>query len=235
VQEPDPAAGLPLRFDGFVVAVGGGPVDAELLQRLAGAGGHLVGADGGGDVIAAAGLRPIAIIGDLDSLADPSAWDARTRIIRLEEQETTDFEKLLYSTTAPLTVALGMTGNRLDHTLAALDVVTRHARNRNIVLVDETDLALAVTGPFAFEVKPGERVSVHPLGLVAFSHSEGLRHPLDGLTLAPGLRTGTSNASITGSFSITPQPDQAPWLLILGRHHLPRIIAAALKRDASGS
>ncbi len=232
MQDSDPAAGRPLRFDGFMGAVGGAPVDPELLRRLSGAGGHLVGADGGGDVIAAAGLRPEAIIGDLDSLADPAAWAGVTRLIQLEEQETTDFEKVLYSTTAPVTVALGMTGNRLDHTLAVIDTVTRHARNRNIVLVDETDLALAVTGSFAFQVRPGERVSIHPLGLVAFDASEGLQYPLEGLTLVPGLRTGTSNVATNGAFSITPQPGQAPWLLILARHHLPRIIAAVLTRRA---
>ena len=47
--------------------------------------------------------------------------------MQIAEQETTDFEKAIYSTRAPVTVALGMTGKRFDHTLAALDAVTRYA------------------------------------------------------------------------------------------------------------
>ena len=44
-----------------------------------------------------------------------------------------------------MTVALGMTGKRFDHTLAALDAVTRYATRRMIILVDEEDVALALT------------------------------------------------------------------------------------------
>lgn len=218
MQEP------PLEFDGMLVIVGGGAVDATLLRSLASAGAHLVGADGGGDVIAAAGLEPEAIIGDLDSLSDPKQWGARTRLLRVPEQDTTDFEKALYSTRAPVTVALGMTGDRFDHTLAALDAVLRHAHTRHIVLVDSHDLALALSGPFSFAVQPSERVSIHPLGPVRFQSSQGLLYPLDNLLLAPGVRLGTSNVATDGPFMIVPQPDQSPWLLILDKGHLMALV-----------
>ena len=72
-----------------------------------------------------------------------------------------------------MTVALGMTGDRFDHTLAALDAVTRQARGRRIILVDEHDIALALTGPFSFEVDPGDRVSIHPLMPVTLREVRG--------------------------------------------------------------
>lgn len=215
-----------LEFDGVLVIVGGGDADAALLRELAASGAHLVGADGGGDVIAAAGLVPEAIIGDLDSIDDPAGWEARTRVLRVSEQDTTDFEKALYSTRAPVTIALGMTGGRFDHTLAALDSVLRHARERHIILVDTDDLALAVAGPFSFAVAPGDRVSIHPLGPVRFRSSTGLAYPLDNLLLAPGVRLGTSNATTAGRFNIVPEPDQAPWLLIVDKRHLGDLVAA---------
>jgi thiamine pyrophosphokinase len=224
VQEPD----LPLSFDGVLVIVGGGAIDAALLRELAAAGAHLVGADGGGDVIAAAGLLPEAIIGDLDSLSDPAGWETRARVVHVAEQDTTDFEKALYSTRAPVTVALGMTGGRFDHTLAALDAVLRHARERRIILVDTHDLALALTEPFSFAVDAGERVSIHPLGPVRFASSEGLLYPLDGLLLAPGVRLGTSNVAVAGRFTMTPVPDQSPWLLIVDRRYLRPLIATPI-------
>lgn len=220
-----------LTFEGLLVIVGGGTVDFQLIRDLAAAGAHLVGADGGADRIVQAGHAPEAIIGDLDSLANPGEWLGRTRLLRIEEQDTTDFEKALYSTHAPLTIALGMTGRRFDHTLAALDAVARYARDRVIILVDEDDLAMALTGPFSFEVDPLDRVSVHPLLPIKFRRSIGLKYPLDGVRLAPGERTGTSNEATDGPFRIEPDPrSKAPWLLIVDRRYLFAVAAAATSR-----
>ena len=206
--------------------VGGGAVDPALLRELAGHGVAMVGADGGGDAIGAAGLLPELIIGDLDSLSDRAGWEQRTRVIYIPEQVSTDFQKALYSTRAPLTLALGMTGKRLDHTLAALSAVLKYAPLRKLVVVDEVDVALAVVGPMAFEAGAGERVSIHPLVPVRFAHSTGLLYPLDGLLLEPGGRGGTSNEGLGGRVEIVPV-DKTPWLLILGRERLWDLVAAA--------
>jgi hypothetical protein len=48
------------------------------------------------------------------------------------------------------------------------------------------------------------------------------------LTLEPGVATGVSNEATDGSFLIEPQLGQAPWLLILDRRHLRRLIAALM-------
>lgn len=217
-------------FDDLLVIVGGGTVDFDLLRDLYASGARLVGADGGADQIVAAGLKPELIVGDFNSLKDPNGWLGKTRLMQISEQETTDFEKALYSTRAPVTVALGMTGRRFDHTLAALDAVTRYAARRKIVLVDEEDVAVALTEAFAFEVAGGERVSIHPLAPITFWRSEGLRYPLDAVKLAPGVRTGTSNEALTGSFRIVPEEGvHAPYLLILRRQHLMGLIAALLR------
>lgn len=230
MQEHDPVPPV-LVFEGLLVIVGGGVVDADLLRDLYVSGGHLVGADGGADQIVAAGLMPEAIIGDFDSLQNPMGWLGRTRLMQITEQDTTDFEKALYSTRAPVTVALGMTGKRFDHTLAALDAVARQARERTIILVDEGDLAMALTGTFSFEVQRGDRVSVHPLAPIRFRKSIGLKYPLDGVRLAPGERTGTSNEAVSGPFRIEPEPrTKAPWLLIVDRKYLFGIAAAATAR-----
>jgi thiamine pyrophosphokinase len=216
-----------VNFEDVLVIVGGGMLDDALLRTLHASGARLVGADGGADRIAAAGLMPELIVGDMDSLADPASWAGKARLLRITEQETTDFEKAIYSTQAPVTIALGMMGKRLDHTLAALDAVSRYAATRKIILVDEHDLALALTEPFSFSVAPGERVSVHPLAPVTFAHSDGLQYPLDALTLAPGMRTGTSNAAVEGTFSIVPEEGtHAPWLLILDNRYLLPLIDA---------
>lgn len=199
--------------------VGGGAVDPVLLRELAARGVALVGADGGGDAIGGAGLVPELIVGDLDSLSDRAGWEARTRVIHIPEQITTDFQKALYSTAAPVTLALGMTGKRLDHTLAALSAVLQYAPQRRLVIVDEVDVALAVIGPLRFSAARGERVSIHPLVPVRFASSSGLLYPLDGLRLEPGGLLGTSNAGTGDLVEIVPA-DDTPWLLILGKERL---------------
>jgi thiamine pyrophosphokinase len=213
-------------FERPLAIVGGGAVDAGLLAELAARGVALVGADGGGDTIGAAGLLPEAIIGDLDSLSDRASWEKRTRVIHLAEQMTTDFQKALYCTQAPVTLALGMTGKRLDHTLAALNVVLKYAPTRQLLLVDEVDVALAVVGAISFEAGKRERVSVHPLLPIRFTHSSGLLYPLDGLLLEAGGRLGTSNEGLGGRVEVVPA-DMTPWLLILGRERLWDLLKAS--------
>lgn len=206
-------------FDGPMAIVGGGAVDPNLLGELAARGVALVGADGGADAIGEAGLVPAAIIGDLDSISDRAGWESRTRVIHIPEQITTDFQKALYSTQAPVTLALGMTGKRLDHTLAALSAVLQYAPSRRLLLVDEVDVALAATGPVTFEAGPKERVSIHPLLPIRFLHSTGLFYPMDGLLLEPGGLIGTSNEGTGGRVEVVPA-DATPWLLILGKERL---------------
>ncbi len=217
---------LPLAFDRPLAIVGGGTVDGVLLRELAEKNVALVGADGGADTIGAAGLLPVAIIGDLDSLADRAGWESRTRVIQIPEQITTDFQKALYSTEAPVTLALGMTGKRLDHTLAALSAVLQYAPSRRLMLVDEVDVALAVTGTIEFEAGPRERVSIHPLLPVRFRRSSGLFYPMDGLLLEPGGLIGTSNEGTGGPVEIEPE-DDTPWLLILSKERLWDLVGAA--------
>jgi thiamine pyrophosphokinase len=199
--------------------VGGGAVDPALLRELAGRGVALVGADGGADSIGDAGLMPAAIIGDLDSLSDRTMWETRTNVIHIPEQITTDFQKALYATQAPVTLALGMTGKRLDHTLAALSAVLQYAPMRKLLLVDEVDVALAVTGPISFASSKRERVSIHPLLPISFVRSTGLLYPMDGLLLEPGGLIGTSNEGTGGPVEVVPA-DDTPWLLILGKERL---------------
>jgi thiamine pyrophosphokinase len=213
-------------FDGPMAIVGGGSVDPALLRELAGRGVALVGADGGADAIGDAGLVPAAIIGDLDSVRDRAGWEKRTRVIHIPEQITTDFQKAIYSTQAPVTLALGMTGKRLDHTLAALSAVLQYAPTRKLLLVDEVDVALAVVGSIRFQAGIRERVSIHPLLPVRFSHSTGLYYPMDGLLLEPGGLIGTSNEGTGGSVEIVPD-DDTPWLLILGKERLWDLMGAS--------
>jgi thiamine pyrophosphokinase len=189
---------LPLRFETGVTLVGGavqGRAAVEAAHRHAPV---LVAADGGADRLEAMRLAPAAVIGDMDSLADPARWRAGpARFVHLAEQDSTDFEKCLYATEAPFYLAVGFTGQRTDHTLAVFNSLLRYAGKRIVVLGDHEVSTLARPGEtLRLKVTPGARVSIYPLQPVRATHSRGLQWPVDGLELAPGARIGTSNQAI---------------------------------------
>jgi thiamine pyrophosphokinase len=198
---------------GPILLVGGGEAPVAEVQALARQCVAVVAADGGADAALGAGLVPDAVIGDLDSLSA----QARLRIPApqihvVAEQESTDFEKALCRTAAPLVLAHGFMGARRDHELANFNTLVRHP-HRACILLGSSELVLHVPPHLHVDVPLDTRVSVFPMAAVR-ARSRGLVWPLDGLDLAPWGRVGTSNRA-QGAFSISPQ---APGLLLL----LPR-------------
>lgn len=207
--------------DAPVTLVGGAPVDAGLLRRVQQSARGLVAADGGARACLRAGLMPDAVIGDFDSLtpADRAAIPPE-RLHRMAEQETTDFDKALRSIRAPLVLAIGFAGARLDHGLAVMNVLVR--RPEPCIVIGPRDVAFHLAGPVTLALRAGDRISLFPMAQVT-GRSQGLRWPIDGLRLAPDGMTGTSNRA-TGP--VTLSPDGPGLLAILPRARLPSAIAA---------
>jgi thiamine pyrophosphokinase len=188
---------LPLRFDLGVTLVGAAVPDRAAVEAARCHAPVLVAADGGADRLAAMRLEPRAVIGDMDSLADPERWRAGpAAFVHLAEQDSTDFEKCLYATEAPLYLAVGFTGQRVDHTLAVFNTLLRYPEKRIVVLGAHEVSTLARPGEtLRLALRPGSRVSIYPLLPVTATHSRGLQWPVDGLAMTPGGRIGTSNVA----------------------------------------
>ncbi len=215
-------------FDGPVTLVGGGELDAGLIAAAREIAPRVVAADRGADRLDGFGVpedQVAAVIGDLDSIADRARWEGgATRVLHLEEQETTDFEKCLYSTEAPLYVAVGFTGRRVDHTLAVLHALLSNSAKRVIVLGPDDAVALVPPGGIALDLAVGARVSFFPLAPVNGVASEGLEWPIDGLDFAPGWRIGTSNRATAARVSA--RFDGPPMLVMVERRFLGTLAAA---------
>lgn len=182
---------------------------------------YLAAADGGADHAIAAGHIPAAVIGDFDSLSiDASAQLAGSRLVRIYEQETTDFEKCLTHLDAPFVIATGFTSGRADHALAAFSVLARRI-GPPTVIVGAEDVIFAADIHADLDLEPGTRVSLFPLSDTTGT-SEGLEWRIDGLMLSPGGRLGTSNLA-TGPVRLS--FDRPGVLIILPRAALPAALA----------
>lgn len=201
--------------DKTVLLVGAGELrPGELTQSLAPQI-PVIAADGGARAALEAGVVPDAVIGDMDSVPDDPRL--KGRLFPVTEQDSTDFGKCLARIEAPLILALGFGGGRLDHTLAVMTTLAHFAHRKVVAAVGESVVCLAPP-VIDLPLEAGEVVSLWPLGPV-MARSEGLRWPLDGLAFAPDGQIGTSNAA-TGPARITVEAPRMLLILPAGRRPL---------------
>lgn len=206
-----------------VLLVGGGDVDAALIETLLETVGAVVAADSGADVLHHMGVVPDALIGDLDSVS-PATLKAlpADRVHHIAEQDSTDFDKCLRNIDAPLILCAGFLGARVDHQLAVMTVMTRRADQR-VLLIGEQDIVAVCPPNLALDLPVGMRVSLFPMGPVS-GESKGLRWPIDGIAFAPDGRVGTSN-EVTGPVTLTMD---APKMLVMLPPECLAVVRSAL-------
>lgn len=202
-----------------VTLVGGGAThDADLKQAVS-IGPVLVAADGGAATALRAGMIPHAIIGDFDSLPKGLAAEMpQDRLHKIAEQDSTDFDKALRNIKAPLVLAVGFTGARLDHQLAAFHTLARYP-DRPCLLLGQQEIVCIAPPDISVDLAAGEIVSLFPMGPVT-GRSEGLKWPIDGLEFAPDTYVGISNQA-TGPVRLW--FDAPKMLLILPRRIMPQV------------
>lgn len=184
-----------VQFATPVTLVGAGALGVDDLETALALAPDLIAADGGAEAALAAGFMPEAVIGDFDSLsrADRSRIPP-DRLFPIREQDSTDFDKALRSISAPLVLAVGFLGARVDHQLAAFNVLIRYPE-RPCLLLGSSEIVFHVPPRVVLDLQPGARVSLFPMKSVT-GRSRGLEWPIDGLELAPDGRVGTSNRAV---------------------------------------
>jgi thiamine pyrophosphokinase len=206
-----------------ITLVGGGSVSRRDLAFATLRAPVLVAADGGADRVLAAGLMPLAVIGDFDSITEAGRRAiAPDRQFRIDEQLTTDFDKALRSVSAPFVLALGVTGARLDHELAVLNALVRH-QGCPCLAISASDVVFHAGSGLDLQLVVGDRLSLFPMAPVTGS-SAGLHWPIEGLQFAPAGMIGTSNIVSTPQVSL--RFDQPGMLVILPRARLDAAISA---------
>lgn len=139
-------------------------VDVELRKEV-----PVIAADG-----AARWVNADYIVGDGDSIESP-------KLIRIPDQDTTDFEKCIaFARERELlpSLVLGMSGGEFDHVLGNVQALLRHSQGQNLFFLDPYPGGLKIgipleNGEFQTEVKPNATVSLIPFGSCTLT-TEGL-------------------------------------------------------------
>ena len=157
---------------------------------------YVIAADAGYENACRVGVEPDLLLGDYDSAPRPEAG-AKTVFLPAEKDDTDTYyaaRKALELGATDVVIVGGLGGARLDHTLAALNVMVQHPQPPCIMLAAE-DIVFLAPPALRLPLAAGTRVSLFPMGAVT-GRSEGLLWPIDGIRFTPEGRVGTSNAAI---------------------------------------
>jgi len=167
----------------------------------------IICADGGANKARLLGIRPHAIIGDLDSIsARTRKHFSRVETIHIADQESTDLEKaleFLLKLLIPSAIVVGATGGRPDHSLANLSILKKYHKKIRLLFSDPFCDIQIIEGKIVFDAIVGSVISLMPLDRCEGIHTIGLKYPLDNESLELGEREGTSNIVISSPVQIT--------------------------------
>lgn len=219
-----------VQSDDPIALVGGGAVRAEDLNWVRTYAKMLVAADGGANKAMDFGWPPEVVIGDFDSIRpDIQQTLGKNRLFRISEQDSTDFDKCLRNITAPLVLGIGLTGQRLDHTLSVLTNLAIRA-DRKCLLMSEEEVIFLAPPRLELPLPEGTALSLYPLGPVT-GQSAGLFWPIDGIPMAPDGRVGTSNR-VDGAGHVTLTVPSPKMLVFVPRAHADAAVSALLDAPA---
>lgn len=181
----------------IVIMLNGQPPRRELLQSVVAGADVLIGADAGAVRLREVGLRIDYVVGDFDSVPAELLQSLPAEgVVHDPGQDDTDLEKALrFAVTRweqPQVVAVGTTGDRIDHVLGNVCGAVRYADKAFIRFVEDHSITYFAHRQLRFDAPAGATVSLLPLGEVEDIRTEGLKWALHGETLTIGTR-GVSN------------------------------------------
>ena len=142
---------------------------------------HIICCDGGAKNLVLAGLKPEAIIGDLDSLDPEFAGKYADRLFRYSEQETNDLTKAVmwcYEAGYRDLIIVGATGKREDHTIGNISLLAEYSQYVDVMMVTDTGFIMPFQKSCKIESFPAQQVSVFSINPETEITSTGLRYPL---------------------------------------------------------
>jgi thiamine pyrophosphokinase len=169
---------------------------------------YIIAADGGATHALRLGIIPDLIMGDFDSISSEAMQEFSNvqKIAFLKDKDETDLELAILKAFSlnPKKVGLfAATGNRTDHTLVNLYLLTRFGLKLHIESENETIFVLNSEKTFKINTEPMQTISLLPLGPEASGvTTKGLKWELDNSTLNKNFLS-ISNNCLETSFEIS--------------------------------
>lgn len=172
----------------------------EILFGLAENAGTIIAADGGCLHCLEHQIKPDFIVGDLDSATpDLEVNFPESKIIHIQEQETTDLEKALNLalTLNPSKITLiAVSGRRIDHSIANLLIFQQYSEQVKLEIRDNDGvLRILPPGQHTLSLPPGSLISCFSLQPIRELTLTGFRYPLTGGSYDPTF-SGISNITL---------------------------------------
>ena len=184
----------------IIVANGKSPTKRVVKYFLSKGFCTIICADGGANSAKKLGIIPNFIIGDLDSVSKTTLnyFSKKSKIINYKRQNDTDVEKCIKFAIAKRfneVVLLGVTGDRLDHTICNLGIVIKFFDRIKINLVSEKSFLFPLNKTTIIKSKVRETISLYAFDEQTKITSTGLKYKLDNTALPFGVKESTSNVT----------------------------------------
>jgi len=209
-----------------IIIVANAPVNADTrLSLIAASADYIIAADGGAQPLAAAGIVPHLLIGDLDSLSDQHIAWLVTQGVEVQryarEKDETDLELALLAAVARNASHIDLfcvLGGRWDHTVATITMLSLPMLIGRTVRIFADGQTLAIVRDHIILDGPITRtVSLLPLTpTVDGITTTGLAYPLDHATLYFERSRGVSN--VVTSMPATVQVQSGILLVVQHAH-----------------
>lgn len=155
------------------------------FRALLGGAELVVACDGAADRLAAAGIVPDVVVGDLDSISQEALADFPGAVLREDEQETNDLSKALRfcrGRKAREVMVLGASGGREDHLIGNVFRLADFAGDFDkLAMATPHGIFAAFSRQISFDAGEAAQISVFTPFADAKMRSFGLRWPLDGV------------------------------------------------------
>lgn len=195
------------KIDHALIICNGEAPSRKLLLPLLRSKPFILCADGGANKARSYGITPDCIIGDLDSITPRTRhFFSSVPVIHIADQNSTDLEKgleFLLSERCRSAQIVGAMGERPDHTMANFSILMKYHRRLSLQFLDELCTVEIIRKKIRFSATIGQQISLVPMNKCIGIVTTGLKYPLRGETLQPGVREGSSNEAVKESVTIS--------------------------------
>jgi len=149
-------------------------------------------------------VEPTKIIGDLDSFSENFHEKIKDKIIKIDDQNTNDFEKVLLfviENNYKNCLIFGINGGEFEHSLNNWSVLAKYSEKLNLCVWTENRYGFYVSKNISIQLRKNETVSLIPCPIAVIS-SKNLKWELSHYSLEIGVSEGARNSVISENVEI---------------------------------